>query len=186
MLYLLTPNTEVSNFTFVGARPTSGVFDLSANGELDVDLFYGAFTKPLKFKSGAGEYRVFGLHYHDGRPVVKTDNRPSDVRQADGQNIRITSIGGHYIGFHSGSGKFDVLVWGVGQFGSWGQLDQRSVAIAIEGGFQPGKSATKYNPGFESVTSAQQATTIRMTAATLHSFRCCQRLVSTLAFRSTT
>jgi hypothetical protein len=60
----------------------------------------------------------------------------------------MTSIGGHYIGaYNSGSGKFDVLVWGLGQFGSWGQLNQRSGAMAIEGGFQPGgKSATKYKP----------------------------------------
>jgi hypothetical protein len=140
--------TKNWNFTFVGARPTTGVFDLSANKELDVDFFYGALTKPLKFKSAVAEYRVFALHYHDGRPVVKTDNRPMSVREADKQNIRITSVGGHYLGaFNAGSGKLDLLVWAVGQFGSWGLLDQRSAALAVEGGYQPGgKAAAKYKP----------------------------------------
>src|SRR5215203_4320070 len=39
-----------SNFTFVGGRAVEGVFQLRALKELDVDFWYGAFTKPLHSK----------------------------------------------------------------------------------------------------------------------------------------
>ncbi len=130
-------NAKVGNFTFVGVRPTAGAFDLDANKELDVDLWYGAFTKPRKFKTGESEFRLFALHYHDGRRVLKTDNRTAALRNADVSKIRVTTFGGHYIGvYKAGSGKVDALLWGAGQAGSWGNLDQRSAAIAIEGGYQ--------------------------------------------------
>lgn len=128
-----------SNFTFLAARPTSGAFDLNANKELDVDIYYGAYTKPLKHKSGASEFRLFELHYHDGRRVLKTDNRTAALRAADLGKIRITTFGGNYIGaFKTGGGKTDVLLWGAGQFGSWGNLDHRAGAIAVEAGYHPG------------------------------------------------
>ena len=141
-------NTKAANFTFLAVRPTVGAFDLDANKELDVDMWYGAFTKPLKHKSGESEYRLFALHYHDGRRVLKTDNRTQALRQADVENIRITSLGGHYVGaYKTGSGKTDVLLWGLGQFGTWGRLDHRAAAIAAEIGYQPGgQAAAKIKP----------------------------------------
>lgn len=143
-------NAKSSNFTLLAARPTAGVFDLAANRELDVDFYYGALTRPLKFKTGESEYRVFALHYHDGRRVVKTDNRAAALRNADFDNLRLTTFGGHFIGaYKTGSGKTDVLVWGAGQFGSWGKLDHRAAAIAVEAGYQPGgKLAAKLKPWF--------------------------------------
>jgi alginate export protein len=140
--------TKTSNITFLAARPTWGAFDMNANRELGIDFYYGAFTKPLKFKSGDGEYRVFTMHYHDGRRVLKTDNRPANIRSADLEKIRITTVGGNFISvYKTGSGKTDVLLWGAGQFGNWGNLDQRSGAIAVEAGYQPGgKLAEKIKP----------------------------------------
>jgi len=143
-------NAKVGNLTFVAARPTKGAFQLNGNAELDIDLYYGAFTRPIKYKSGESEFRVFGLYYHDGRSVLKTDNRSAAARNADTANIRVTTLGGHYIGVtKAGNGKADFLVWGAGQFGSWGRLDQRAGAIAVEAGWQPtGKTLQTLRPWF--------------------------------------
>lgn len=147
-------NFKAGNLTFVGARPTEGVFQLNGNKELDVDFYYGAFTKPIKYKKGESEARAFVLHYHDGRRVLKTDNRAQALRAADTENIRLTTVGGHYIGVRqlregkAGAGKFDVLLWGAGQFGQWGRLDHRAGAIAAEIGYSlgGGRIADKIKP----------------------------------------
>jgi hypothetical protein len=132
-------NTARSNFTLVAARPTEGVFQLNANREMDVDFYYGAFTKPIAGKRAESEARAFALHYHDGRGAVKTDNRLLAARAADGENIRLTTVGGHLLSaIKSGRGAFDLLVWGAGQFGGWGGLDHRAGAIAAEGGYRFG------------------------------------------------
>lgn len=136
------------NITFVGARPTEGVFQLRGWRELDVDFYYGAFTRDVKTKNGESDFRLFALYYHDGRDVLKTDNRPLPLRLADDKNIRITTIGGHHINvFKAGSGKADTLLWGVGQFGAWGNLDHLAGAIAAEAGYQfSGGLADKIKP----------------------------------------
>lgn len=142
-------NAKVGNFTFVGARPTEGVFQLRGWNELDVDFYYGAFTKPIKRKTSESEFRLFALHYHDGRRVLKTDNRSAVLRTADSEKIRLTTVGGHYIGVtKAGSGKADLLFWGAGQFGEWGKLNHRAAAIAAETGYQFGgnKTADKVKP----------------------------------------
>jgi hypothetical protein len=88
-------------------------------------------------KRAEQELRLLVLHYHDGRDVLKTDNRPLTLRQTDLAGIRINTLGGHYLNASKlGSGKIDVLLWGVGQFGSWGRLDHRAGALAAEGGYQ--------------------------------------------------
>ena len=142
-------NFKAGNFTFVGARPTEGVFQLKGNDELDVDFYYGAFTRPLKHKQGESEFRIFVLHYHDGRPVLKTDNRPPQSRAADTSNIRLNTLGGHYIGAYKvGKGKVDLLLWGAAQLGNWGTLDHRAGAVAAEAGYTIGgsKLADKIEP----------------------------------------
>ncbi|MFZ4794328.1 MAG: alginate export family protein [Blastocatellia bacterium] len=127
------------NLTFVAARPTEGVFQLRGWNQLDVDLYYGSFTKSLKFKTGESDMRVFALHYHDGRRVLKTDSRTAALRANDLAKIRLTTIGGHYIGVRkSGTGRTDLLIWSAGQFGSWGYLNHRAGAVAIETGYQFG------------------------------------------------
>ncbi len=141
--------SNLGNFTFVGVRPTEGVFQLRGWNELDVDFYYGAFTKPIKRKTSESDFRLFALHYHDGRRVLKTDNRSSALRAVDNEKIRLTTVGGHYIGVRkAGSGKADLLIWGAGQFGEWGKLDHRAAAIAAETGYQFGgnKTADKIKP----------------------------------------
>jgi hypothetical protein len=145
----LSFNAGSSNFTLVGARPTRGVFQIDGMGELDVDLFYGAYTHQVVSAHSAGELRVFAVGYIDERGnVVKTDNRPLAVRTADRDQIRIGTYGGDYVHvFHTDRrGQFDVLAWGVLQNGSWGLQTQRSGAFVGEFGWQP--SVRVLNPWF--------------------------------------
>src|SRR5206468_1449763 len=65
------------NVTLLAARPTRGVFQADGWGELNINVFYGAVTRQFGSGANAGEWRLFGLAYHDSRDgVVKTDNRP--------------------------------------------------------------------------------------------------------------
>lgn len=125
-------------------RPTRGVFRLDGMAELDVTLAYASITKPLHIHrlgdkpQPRGEVRAFAIHYADGRDVLKVDNRSAAARGADAAPVRVTSVGAHYLGsFVTGTGKIDVLLWGVWQFGRWGALQHRAHAFAAEVGYQP-------------------------------------------------
>ena len=85
-----------------------------------------------------GEWRIFGIYYDDWRHVLKTDNRPTALRQQDMGNIKIGTYGGHYLQtVQSDAGTADFLLWGALQSGAWGSLDDRAGAFAGELGFQP-------------------------------------------------
>ena len=142
-------NNKGWNFTFFGARPTEGAFQLRGMKQLEVDLFYAATTKAFKAGKSENEARAFVIQYHDGRRLLKVDNRTAALRTTDLPNkIRITSVGGHYLSaIAAGKGKVDVLLWGVGQFGSWGNQDHRAGALALETGYQfGGKLGNKLKP----------------------------------------
>ncbi len=132
-------NTSRNNFTFLGARPTRGVFQVDGWGELNVGLSYASYTRQVGSEKSSGDLRLFAIFYDDWRKnIVKTDNRPLAIRRADQGNIRIGTTGGHYIhAFETPSGTFDLLLWGAAQFGSWGVQDHRAGAIAAEAGYQP-------------------------------------------------
>jgi len=136
----LSANSGHSNFTFFGARPTQGVFQVKGMDELNVDTYYGAYTRSVTTAQSAGELRVFALGYIDHRTLVlKTDNRPSAVRAADPGKIEIATWGADYAHVFNttNSGKFDFLLWGAWQTGSWGSLAQRAGAFVGEAGWQP-------------------------------------------------
>lgn len=138
-------STPASNITVMGGRATQGVFDTHGSIDLDVDVMYGAYTRGVH-KQATGEWRAFVLHYHDGRGALKVDNRPLPVRRADHENIRVTTVGGHYLDvFSAGGGKVDVLLWGAWQFGDWGALTHSAGAGAVEAGYQ---SPWKLKPWF--------------------------------------
>ena len=108
--------------------------------ELDVDTYYGAYTRSVKTSESAGELRVFALGYIDHRTtVLKTDNRPAAVRAADLDKIEIATWGADYVHVFNtpSAGNFDFLVWGVVQTGSWGNLSQHAGAFVGEAGWQP-------------------------------------------------
>jgi hypothetical protein len=135
-------------FTFVGAVPTRGVFQTDGWGEINTAFGYAAYTKPWGRKTHAAETRLLGIYYDDWRPITKTDNRPLAARRADLLNIRIFTYGGHHLSaIDTHGGTLDLLAWGVGQTGRWGQLDHRAYALDFEGGFQP-KVLAKVKPWF--------------------------------------
>jgi hypothetical protein len=127
------------NVTVLAARPTTGVFQVDGWGELNVNVFYGAFTRQATIAGSAAEWRLFGLGYHDYRDdVVKTDNRSLAARRADTSHLKVGTFGGHYLqAVAVGPGTNDVLFWGAVQIGSWGELAHRAGAVAAEVGWQP-------------------------------------------------
>jgi hypothetical protein len=139
-------NDGPSNLTAFAARPTEGVFQVDGMGELDVEVYYGAFNRSIKTGNGEASLRVFGVGYVDGRTtVLKTDNRPTAVRAADHGEIKIGTYGADYVqAFHTArSGTFDVLGWEAIQTGAWGSLTQRAGAFVGEAGWQAPVDALK-------------------------------------------
>lgn len=129
-----------NNFTFVGGRPTRGVYQIDAMGELDIDVLYGAYTRVHGEKNSAGRFRLLGIGYFDHRTsVVKTDNRPLAARTADHQEVQIGTFGADYLQVFDAheAGKFNFLIWGVVQRGSWGVQRQSAGAFIAEAGWQP-------------------------------------------------
>lgn len=136
----LSANSGRNNFTFFGARPTQGVFQVKGMDELDVDSYYGAYTRSVNSRQNAGQLRVFALGYVDHRTrVLKTDNRATPLRAADIGKIEIATWGADYahVVNTTNSGKFDFLAWGAVQTGSWGNLTQRAAGFVGEAGWQP-------------------------------------------------
>ena len=125
-----------SDVTAMTGRLTQGVFNMNANPELDVDLQYLAFTRSEAHDHTL--WRVFALGYHDGRTgVVKTDNRPLAVRQADHKNIRIGTYGGDLVAtVPTRAASVDVLLWAALQNGKWGLLNHSAGAVATEAGLR--------------------------------------------------
>jgi hypothetical protein len=131
-------STPTGTFTFVGARPTRGVFQTDGWGELNTAVGYAAYTKPWGQGAHAAETRLMGIYYDDWRPVLKTDNRALAARRADFDNIRIFTFGGHHLSaLETKAGTLDFTAWGVGQAGRWGRLNHRAYAVDLEAGVQP-------------------------------------------------
>jgi Alginate export len=128
-----------TNLTFVAGRATSGVWQTDAMGEMDVDILYGAYTREFSTPHTDSELRVFGLEYHDGRGVLKVDNRGRAARQSDTNNIRIGTFGVNYalVTPLPYIGKWDLVVWGAQQVGHWGSLRQRANSALFELGWRP-------------------------------------------------
>lgn len=128
-----------TNVTFMAGRATRGVWQTDGLGEMDVDVLYGAYTREFPTAHTASELRFFGLAYHDGRGILKVDNRQLSVRQADTNNIRIGTFGVHYalVTPLPYIGKWDLVVWGAQQMGHWGALQQRANSGLFELGWRP-------------------------------------------------
>ncbi len=128
-----------NNLTFVAGRPTRGVYQTDRWGEMDVDILYAAYTRELPTRRTTSEFRAFAMGYHDGRRVLKVDNRSLAARQADTHNIRIGTFGADYVLVVPiwKLGRWDWLTWGAYQTGSWGVLRQHAAAVTNEIGWQP-------------------------------------------------
>ena len=135
----LSLNAGPNNFTFLGARPTQGVFQVKGMNELDVDVYAGTYTRSIGSGKNASELRVFGIGYVDHRRLVlKTDNRPSALRFADHGKLEIATYGLDYVHVYDAdrAGKFDIVLWGALQNGSWGSQSQHAGAFVTETGWQ--------------------------------------------------
>ncbi|MFN8007502.1 MAG: alginate export family protein [Terriglobia bacterium] len=131
-------NKPSGNLTLIAAFPTRGVFQTDGWGVTETAFSYGAYTKPWGAGKHSAETRILGIYYDDWRQILKTDSRPLPLRREDLAPIRIGSFGGHQLNaIETKVGTVDLLFWGVGQMGRWGQLDHRAYAVAIEGGVQP-------------------------------------------------
>ncbi|HEY6340498.1 MAG TPA: alginate export family protein [Bryobacteraceae bacterium] len=127
-----------SNFTFVAAVPTRGVYQVDGWGWNDVAFGYAAYTREWGHGRHSADTRFFAIQYDDWRPDLKTDNRPTAVRKTDTENILIYTFGAHSIhAISTTAGTVDFVAWGAGQTGRWGTLTQRAYAFDLEGGFQP-------------------------------------------------
>jgi Alginate export len=108
--------------------------------ELDVDMYAGAYTRSVSTQKNSAELRVFAMGYIDHRTLVlKTDNRPQAARAADQGKIEIGTYGLDYAHVYNAehAGKFDFLLWGALQSGSWGNQTQHGAAFVGEAGWQP-------------------------------------------------
>jgi hypothetical protein len=125
-------------YTLVSALPTRGAFQADGWGNLKVGFAYGSATGQVGGGKSAGEWRALAIYYQDWRHVLKTDNRPAAARQADMNNIRIATYGGHYIHkVDTAAGTVNLMAWGVLQNGKWGRQDHAAGAADLEGGWQP-------------------------------------------------
>lgn len=123
---------ENLNVTAVAFRPTVGAFDVDGLDQVDgVDVLYGALT----YSRPNADERLFVIAYRDTRDVMKTDNRPAPVRTIDRDDVRVITIGGHYLALF---GNADVLLWGAWQTGDWGVQSHRAGAIDVEAGYHFG------------------------------------------------
>ena len=136
------------DFTFIGAIPTRGVFQVDGWGWNRAGFGYAAYTKQWGNAKHAADTRVFFLDYDDFRHILKTDNRPTAVRRNDLYNIHIQTFGGHSIhALTTKAGTIDAIAWGAGQTGKWGTQTQHAFAVDFEGGYQP-KILPKLKPWF--------------------------------------
>lgn len=128
-----------TNVTVVAGRVTKGVFQADGIGELAVDTFYGAFTREFPTPHTDSQLRVFALGYHDGRNLLKVDNRSLAAREADTSDIRIGTFGVNYalVAPIRYVGKWDLVVWGAEQIGHWGLLNHRANSGLFELGWRP-------------------------------------------------
>jgi Alginate export len=128
-----------TNVTLLAGRVTKGVFQTDGIGEMDVETFYGAFTREFPTPKTESQLRVFALGYRDGRNAVKVDNRPLAARVADTSDLNIGTFGISYalVAPIRYVGKWDLVVWGAEQIGHWGVLTQRANSALFELGWHP-------------------------------------------------
>ncbi|MGH9720873.1 MAG: hypothetical protein ACRD8O_11725 [Bryobacteraceae bacterium] len=88
-------NKPKINYTLIGAFPTRGVFQVDGWGWMKTGFAYASATGLVQAGKNTGEWRVFGIYYHDWRRILKQDNRPVPVRTLDAGNVRLGTYGAH-------------------------------------------------------------------------------------------
>ena len=141
-----TADQGLTNLTMIAAIPTRGSVQTDGWGESRVAFGYVALTSGRNRTRGAREFRLLTGYYHDWRHIVKVDNRPLAERRTDFANIKIITLGGHYIDVQrTEAGQFDLLLWGMAQVGRWGRDPHAAAAGLVEIGWQP-KDPPRWKP----------------------------------------
>lgn len=130
-----THATATQGITVAAFRPTAGVFSVDGARTLDVDVVYGSVNRAVGSAKNPADVRVFILQYDDRRGTVPTDSRPLAARTSARRGVGITSVGGHWTQRLGHADRpFDLMIWGVRQFGQWGGLTHAAGVLAIESG----------------------------------------------------
>ena len=131
-----TPDTD---FTFVGATPTRGVFQTDGWGWNRIGFAYASFTKEWGHGSHSADTRFFAIDYDDFRHILKTDNRPAAVRAKAIRRISTFRHGARTAStlITTKAGTFDGLGGWPFRPGRWGTQTQRAYAFDVESGYQP-------------------------------------------------
>jgi hypothetical protein len=126
-----------SDVTAMAARLVEGSFQLRALDEINAEFAYGSYTRYIPAAKARSEARFFVLYYQDGRGVVKSDNRPQKLLEADRRAIRLVTPGAHFISEKkTGPGTVDLVLWVAGQFGQWGAQRHLAAEMAAEAGYR--------------------------------------------------
>ncbi|MGQ9792014.1 MAG: alginate export family protein [Armatimonadota bacterium] len=135
---LLQTGDNTARWVAFAGYPTQGAFDLNGNPTLtNVNQIYLAYARALEKENTIFDWRLFWGWYRDSRNVLKVDNRPVAARQADNEDIRVWTLGGHWVQvWKSPAGRTDLLLWGALQGGEWGRLSHSAYALSAEAGFQ--------------------------------------------------
>ena len=132
----LTYHGGQSDVTAMAARLVEGSFQIRALSEIPVELGYGSYTRYTAVSNFRSEERVFVLYYQDRRGVVKSDNRPPALLEADRRPIPLATMGAHFIGeVKTRPGMVDFVLWGAGQLGRWGTQQHFAAEVAAEAGY---------------------------------------------------
>ncbi|MBN8548211.1 MAG: alginate export family protein [Deltaproteobacteria bacterium] len=140
--------TSLGAFTAAYVMPTQGGFEVDLNLTIwDVRVPVVSWTAPFATESGSrDDVQIFAYGYSDDRSVLKTDNRPLDVRTADTDEIDIATVGAHWIHLWTiGDTQIDTLLWGAGQAGDWGEDTHRAYTFTAEIGVR--SQALAWKPG---------------------------------------
>ena len=130
----LDRNNGSHTFTATFSNPSQGVNQANINPTIyDVDIATAAYTYADTSTVG----QTFFYYYGDGRGTVPVNNRPIDVRTLDTSFINMYTFGGSVVKvFDAGDDEFlDTVVWGAGQAGNFGDLNQQAAAV-VEAGYQ--------------------------------------------------
>jgi hypothetical protein len=135
---LLQFGSDASRWVAFAAYPTQGAFDLNGNPTLTrVNQLYLAYSQAHEKRTTNYDWRLFWGWFRDSRDVLKVDNRPLAARQADTDEVRVWTLGGHWVqDWNSTAGRADLLLWAALQGGEWGRLSHSAYALAAEAGFQ--------------------------------------------------
>jgi hypothetical protein len=143
----LVASYDLGDYLFYafGAKPTTGVFDISHSYASQPKITYGGAS--LTARRGAWhpdtEVRLFGLAFEDKRHM-------NDGGLSDSRHVNVYTTGLSLLKVRPcGPGNADMLLWGAYQWGSWpvmgtsDTLSHSAWAALAEGGYQFTEVETK-------------------------------------------